>query len=79
MNPRKMASTRYSELEQNVREYFQEHKVPRELRGMIIQYYEYRFPDRKLYDLQKVSGFSRPDPPPLASGRSDTLWGGQES
>jgi hypothetical protein len=46
---------------------------------MIIQYYEYRFPDRKLYDLQKVSGSSRPDPPPFASGRSDTLWGGQES
>lgn len=54
IQPRKMAATRYEDLERNVREYFQEHKVPRELRGNIIQYYEYRFPDRKLYDLQKV-------------------------
>ena len=48
------ASSRYAEQEKNVKEYLQEHQVAAALRGRILQYYEYRFPDRRFYDIEAL-------------------------
>ena len=51
---RSQAQHRYQLQERNVKEYLQEHKAPADLRGRILQYYEYRFPDRRFYEIEHL-------------------------
>ena len=54
-NTRSAAVVSYLAHEQNVKEYLHAHKVPDELRGRILQYYEYRFPNRRLHNVEDMS------------------------
>lgn len=54
MERRSQGGNRYSELEVHLKEYLSEKKTPPGLKSRIMQYMEYRYPDRRMFPDKKI-------------------------